>query len=92
MKHLIEKLRSGRARLALVAVSVVALLVAAAPSVAAAEEPAGTSGSAIAKSFVEPLTTKFVEALPIIVGFLVLVAATVAIIKFVQSRGRSKTV
>ena len=47
------------------------------------------SGFSIAHDFVDPLTTKFVEALPIVVGFLVLVLAVVTVIAFVRSRGRS---
>jgi hypothetical protein len=97
MQKLTQKIRSlslsGRSRVALAMVSIASALFALVPSAAMASgEESGTSGSDIAKDFVEPLTTKFTEALPVIIGFLVLVAATVAIIKFVQSRGKSKTV
>jgi ABC-type Na+ efflux pump permease subunit len=93
MKRLTSLFARGRSRVALLGLSVFAIVMAALPAMAsAAGEPTGTSGKEIAESFVSPLTTKFTEALPVIVGFLVLVAATVAIIKFVQSRGKSKTV
>jgi hypothetical protein len=94
MSGLVRRVRGARARAVLLVGSAVLALSALVPTVAAAEEVAGedTSGKKIAESFVTPLTTKFTEALPIIIGFLVLVAATVAIIKFVQSRGRAKHV
>jgi hypothetical protein len=95
LKRLLNSVRSTRTRVSLVAVSVMATalaLVAPGAALAVEGEGGGTSGKEIAESFVTPLTTKFTEALPVIVGFLVLVAATVAIIKFVQSRGKSKTV
>jgi hypothetical protein len=94
MSGLARRARGARARSVLLVGSVVVALSALVPSVAAAEEVPGeaTSGKGIADAFVTPLTTKFTEALPIIIGFLVLVAATVAIIKFVQSRGRAKHV
>jgi hypothetical protein len=93
LKSILSRLVSSRARMGVLAMSVLTAALALVPTGAmAAGEEGSTSGSAIAKDFVEPLTTKFTEALPVIIGFLVLVAATVAIIKFVQSRGKSKTV
>jgi hypothetical protein len=48
-----------------------------------AEEEAA-SGSSIAHDFIDALTSHFTQALPIVVGFLVLVFATVVIIRLVQ--------
>jgi hypothetical protein len=80
-------------RATLVVGSLAALFLVPASNAFATEEAGGaTSGSSIAKDFIEPLTTKFTEALPVVIGFLVLVAAVVMVIKFVQSRGKSKTV
>jgi hypothetical protein len=47
------------------------------------------SGFSIAHDFIDPLTTKFVEALPIVIGFLCLVTAVVMLISFAMSRGRN---
>jgi hypothetical protein len=80
-----------KGRVAIATASLVALfLIPASNAFATGEEAA--SGSAIAKDFVEPLTTKFTEALPFVIGFIVLVSAVAMVIKFVQSRGKSKTV
>jgi hypothetical protein len=57
-------------------------------AVAAASLEGGlVSGAEIAHEFIDPLTTRFVEAVPYVIGFLVLVSATVFVIAFVRSRG-----
>lgn len=93
LKRTKSLLSSARMRATLLVASVMAMaLVGPASALAVEEGGGGTSGKSIAEDFVTPLTTKFTEALPVVIGFLVLVAAVVMVIKFVQSRGKSKTV
>jgi uncharacterized membrane protein AbrB (regulator of aidB expression) len=44
------------------------------------------TGAEIAHDFIDPIQAHFVEALPIVIGFLVLVAAVVFLIRFLMAR------